>query len=130
MLFKSISEAYTHFYNKQKENYISIDITGDETNVISEYALNASDLRWGKPKYKGTTKNKLHDAFFLAAAAETANGKLFGHEQSELEFDVGGDASDYCHSDLSCIGLNIGVKVSKYGLPPLIVKKPCFNSSS
>ena len=123
MLFTSISQAYHHFYNKQKENYICIEIAEDENEVVSEYAQNASDLRWGKPKYKGTSKNKLHDAFFLAASAETIAGKLFGHEQNELEFDVGGDAKDYAHSDLRCIGLDIGVKVSKYGLPPLIVKK-------
>lgn len=123
MLFKSISEAYNHFYGKQKENYVSIDITEDENQVVSEYATNVSDLRWGQPKFRGTSKEKLHDAFFLGGAAETVAGKLFGHEQSELEFDVGGNASDYCHSDLSCIGLNIGVKVSKYGLPPMVVRK-------
>lgn len=122
MLFTSIGQAYHHFYNKRQDWYFPIDLTNEENDVIEEYATNLTNLRWGKPKWKDTSKKKLHDATFLAGSSETIAAKLFGHKQSELEFDVGGDASDYAHSDLQCIGIDLGVKCSKFGLPHLVVR--------
>ena len=129
MLFTSIGQAYHHFYNKKKDCYFPIDLTDEENDVIEEYATNLTNLRWGKPKYKGTSKKKLHDAAFLAGSSETISAKLFGHKQSELEFDVGGVASDYAHSDLQCIGINLGVKCSKHGLPHLVIRNDMWTDS-
>lgn len=124
MLFTSITEAYTHFYNKKKDGYVYLEMTEEENMVVSEYATNAAELRWGKPGFEGTSKEKLREAFFLGGCGETVVGKRLGHKQSELEFSVGGDAKDYAHGDLECLGyVGIGIKVSRYGLPPMVVQK-------
>jgi hypothetical protein len=124
MLFTSITEAYTYHYNKQKDKYTFVGLTDEENEVISQYATDASELRWGKPGFEGTSKEKLRDAFFLGGSGETVVAKLLGNKQGDLEFSVGGDAKDYAHADLECLGYcGIGVKVSRYGLPPMIVQK-------
>lgn len=125
MRYSDIQKKYLQHYNKQREGYVYVGITEEENEVISAYATNLSELRWGEPKYEGTTKDELRNADFLGGCGETICAKYLGHRQDELEFDIGkkGNARDYAHSDLSCLGYTgVGVKVSKFGLPPMVVK--------
>ena len=125
MRYSDIKKMYLHHYNILKEGYVYVEITDEENRVISAYATKLSELRWGEPKCEGTTKEELRNAYFLGASGETVCAKKLGHEQNELEFDIGkkGNAKDYAHGDLSCLGYTgVGVKVSKFGLPPMVIK--------
>ena len=117
------NSVYIERYEVQKDLYVYQSLTKEECEAILRYAIKAADLRWGQPGFKGTSKKKLKDAFFLGGCGETACAKLFGHKQSELDFSVGGDARDYSHADLKSIGYEVGVKTSRYRLAPMVVLK-------
>jgi hypothetical protein len=101
-----------------------MELTDEENTAVSTYAKAAAELRWGKPGFEGTSKEKLREAFFLGGCGEVVVAKRLDDDPKFLELSVGGDAKDYAHGDLECLGyLGIGVKVSRYGLPPMVVKK-------
>ena len=126
MRYRDIKRLYHEHYNVLRDQYIYVEMTEEENQVVSTYATNLAELRWGEDGFDGTTKEELRNAFFLGGCGETVVGKHLGHKQSELEFDIGkkGNASDYAHGDLSCLGyFGIGVKVSRHGLPPMVIQK-------
>lgn len=126
MRYRDVKELYHQHYNILKDEYVYVEITEEENQVVSTYATSLAELRFGEDGFDGTTKEELRSAFYLGGCGETAVGKHLGHEQKELEFDIGkkGNASDYAHGDLSCLGyFGVGVKVSRYGLPPMVVRK-------
>lgn len=123
MQLNGIEQAYTHYYNKQIETAVYVEITEDDNSIISQFAENATNLRWGKPCYKGTSKEALQSAFFLGCSGEIAVAKLLGESTDLLDFSVHGEAIEYANGDLECLGyLGVGVKVGKYGHFPMVVQ--------
>lgn len=124
-----IKGTYHCHYHLKDKNYIKIELTKEESDFIQSYAESVSELRFGQQKYVGTTKERLRDAFFIGGAGEVAFAKLIGKSVKDCEFSVGGEASDFAHGDLSCFGYECGVKTSKYGLPPLVLRKEEFEKA-
>ena len=130
MRYSDVNKKYLQHYNVLRDQYVYVEITEEENQVVSTYATNMAELRWGEPNFEGTTKEELRNAFFLGGCGETVCAKHLGHKQQELEFDIGkkGNAKDYAHGDLSCLGyFEVGCKVSRYGLPPMVVRKELWS---
>lgn len=115
---------YRKAYERNRENYIEIGITEKENQIALDFAKRAAEKRWNTEGFKGTSKEKLKEAFHLGACAEIATAKYLGEPIEKLEFDTDKEVKDYTHADLECLGYyGLGVKVSRYGLPPMVIMK-------
>lgn len=127
MTSQEIYNQYTQHYDKQFDRYVYVPLTQAEFAVVSSYAEKAAKLRYGQPGYTGTTLEQLQTSFTLGGTAEAAVLKLLGHSIQDMETAVCGGARDFAHPDLSCVGIDCGVKASYFGYPPLIVSREKFN---
>lgn len=103
-----------------ENDFTPVEITVEEYKILDDFAWEVAKAREGQPKYKGVPLEKNHDSFILGICAELAVLKFLGYTINDLELDVSARASDFDHPDLQKIGLGVGVKVSKFGLPHLI----------
>lgn len=126
MSAEEIYNLYTTHYNIHRSQYIYVPITEEEFSTIAEYAQKAAQLRYGQPGYTGTSIEQLQASFTMGGAAEAAVLKHLRYSIQDMETSVYGDARDFAHPDLSCIGIDCGVKVSRFGYPPLIVSSELF----
>lgn len=126
---QNIKETYLKHYQAFQKHYVYVPLTEAECQKIAKAAKNATTLRFGYSGYGGANKQEVQNAFMLGFCGEVAVGKLLGHTLEEMELTAKGRLGNYAHPDLKCIGLNCGVKVSRYENPPLLVDHPFPDSS-